>query len=318
MRQMCLNMVYDLAKADERIFFIGSDLGEGTLKQFQEEMPERFFMEGINEANIIGMAAGLALEGKIPYVNTIATFITRRCFEQIVLDVCLHNVNVRLIGNGGGLVYAPLGPTHLAIEDLAIMRAVPNMTIVAPADAEEMRRFMPQSVDHPGPIYIRLAKGYDPIVTTGDMPFQIGKAIPMGDGSDALLITTGITLGRALDAAALLREQGIGAAVLHVPTIKPLDIEAILDYAASVPIVITVEEHTIIGGLGSGVAEAIAEANFDPAKRFKRIGLPDVFPDEYGSQESLLARYSITSSRIVHETISLLESRPVAQTAGHS
>ena len=215
-------------------------------------------------------------------------------------------------------MYAPLGPTHLAIEDLAIMRAIPNMTIVAPADADEMRRFMPLTLEHQGPIYIRLAKGYDPIVTTGDMPFQIGKAIPMGDGSDALLITTGITLGRALDAAALLREQGIGAAVLHVPTIKPLDIEAILDYAASVPIVITVEEHTIIGGLGSGVAEAIAEANFDPAKRFKRIGLPDVFPDEYGSQESLLARYSITSSRIVHETISLLESRPVAQTAGHS
>ena len=318
MRQACLNMVYEMAKTDRRVFFIGSDLGEGTLKQFQEEMPERFFMEGINEANIIGMAAGLALEGKIPYVNTIATFITRRCFEQIVLDVCLHNVNVRLIGNGGGLVYAPLGPTHLAIEDLAIMRAIPNMTIVAPADADEMRRFMPLTLEHQGPIYIRLAKGYDPIVTTGDMPFQIGKAIPMGDGSDALLITTGITLGRALDAAALLREQGIGAAVLHVPTIKPLDIEAILDYAASVPIVITVEEHTIIGGLGSGVAEAIAEANFDPAKRFKRIGLPDVFPDEYGSQESLLARYSITSSRIVHETISLLESRPVAQTAGHS
>ncbi len=157
MRQTCLNMVYELAKEDPRIFFIGSDLGLGTLGQFKNEMPERFFMEGVCEANIIGMAAGLALEGKIPYVNTIATFLTRRCFEQIVLDLCLHNVNVRLIGNGGGLVYAPLGPTHHAIEDLAILRVIPNMTVVAPADADEMRRLMPLSVNRRGPIYIRLA-----------------------------------------------------------------------------------------------------------------------------------------------------------------
>ena len=131
MRQMCLDMVYELAKEDPRIFFIGSDLGANTLDKFKEEMPSRFLMEGISEANVVGMATGMALEGKIPYVNTIATFITRRCYEQVVLDASLHNVNVRLIGNGGGLVYAPLGPTHLAIEDLAIMRAIPNMTIVA-------------------------------------------------------------------------------------------------------------------------------------------------------------------------------------------
>ena len=135
MRQTCLNMVYELAKADERVFFIGSDLGVGTLNQFKKEIPDRFFMEGVSEANLIGMATGLALEGKIVYVNTLATFLTRRCFEQIVLDACLHHANVRLIGNGGGMVYAPLGPTHLAIEDMAILRAVPNMTIVAPADA---------------------------------------------------------------------------------------------------------------------------------------------------------------------------------------
>ena len=143
MRQTCLNMIYELAKDDERILFIGSDLGVGTLDQFREEMPNRFFMEGVSEANLIGVAAGLALEGKIPYVNTISTFITRRCFEQVVLDLCLHNTKVRLIGNGGGLVYAPLGPTHEAIEDIAILRAIPNMTILAPADADEMRRLMP-------------------------------------------------------------------------------------------------------------------------------------------------------------------------------
>lgn len=314
MRQTCLSMVYQLAKEDSRIFFIGSDLGVGTLEQFKQEMPDRFFMEGISEANIIGMAAGLALEGKIPYVNTIATFITRRCFEQIVLDLCLHNVNVRLIGNGGGLVYAPLGPTHEAIEDLAILRAVPNMTIVAPADADEMRRLMPLTVDYQGPIYIRLAKGYDPIVTTGDVPFQIGKAIPMRQGGDALLVTTGITLKVALVAAESLAQDGIQAAVLHVPTIKPLDVKAILESVAGAPVVVTVEEHTVIGGLGSAVAELIAEASFNPAKRFKRIGIPDVFPDQYGSQESLMARYSITAYSLASEILQLVERQPAVLT----
>ena len=306
MRQMCLNMVYELAKADERVFFIGSDLGVGVLDQFKNEMPDRFFMEGISEANVVGMAAGLALEGKIPYVNTIATFITRRCFEQLVNDLCLHNVNVRLIGNGGGLVYAPLGPTHLAIEDLAIMRAIPNMTVVAPADADEMRRFMPQTVDYPGPIYIRLAKGYDPIVSTDAAPFQIGKAITMREGSDALIVTTGITLRHALQAADSLTEHGMRVGVLHVHTIKPLDTDAILGHATEVPAIVTVEEHTVVGGLGSAVAEVIAEAGFDPGKRFKRIGIPDVFPDQYGSQDSLMERYDITEARITDTILKLL------------
>ncbi len=154
MRRTSLDVVYELAKQDERVVFIGSDLGVGTLDAFREEMPDRFFMEGVSEANIIGMAAGLAMDGFIPYVNTIATFLTRRCFEQVAMDLCLHNLPVRLIANGGGLVYAPLGPTHLAIEDIAIMRALPGMTVVAPADKEEMARFVPQTLDLPGPVYI--------------------------------------------------------------------------------------------------------------------------------------------------------------------
>ena len=255
MRQTCLEMVHQLAKADERIFFIGSDLGVGTLDGFKSEMPGRFFMEGISEANIIGLAAGFAMEGKIPYVNTIATFLTRRCFEQIVVDLCLHNVNVRLIGNGGGLVYAPLGPTHEAIEDIAILRAIPNMTIVSPADADEMRRLMPLTVDHPGPVYIRVARGFDPIVTNDEGGFEIGKAISMAQGTDALIVTTGITLKIALEAADALAETGVSAAVLHCHTVKPLDTEAILDYAGPVKAIVTIEEHTVIGGLGSAVAE---------------------------------------------------------------
>lgn len=307
MRKTCLNLIYEMAKVDERIFFIGSDLGFETLKEFREEIPERFIMEGVNESHAVGMAAGLAMEGKIVYVNTIATFLTRRCFEHVVLDLCMHNVNVRLIGNGGGLVYAPLGSTHLAIEDIAIMRALPNMTIVAPADADEMRRLMPLTVDYSGPIYIRLAKGYDPIVTTDDTQFKIGKGIPMRFGEDALVITTGISLRLALKAAAKLSQAGIETTVLHLPTIKPLDVESILDLAEPAKVVVSVEEHTVIGGLGSAVAEVLAEADFAAPKRFKRIGLPDVFPDNYGSQDSLMARYNITSEEIFSTIRTLLE-----------
>lgn len=299
MRQVSLDMVYELAKKDKRVFFIGSDLGIGTLERFKEEMPERFLMEGISEANIIGIAAGLAMEGKIPYINTIATFLSRRCFEQVVVDLCLHNVNVRLLGSGGGLVYAPLGPTHEAIEDLAIMRTIPNMTVVAPADADEMRRLMWQTLDYQGPMYIRIAKGNDPIVSRDDIPFEIGKALALREGRDALIITTGITLKNGLDAADQLRQEGLQVAVLHVPTIKPLDEEAILECIAGVPVVVTVEEHTIIGGLGGAVAEIMSEANFNTPKRFKRIGIPNVFPDKYGSQASLMQAFSITTENVI-------------------
>jgi transketolase len=310
MRKTCLDMVYELAKKDARIFFIGSDLGVGTLDEFRKEMPDRFFMEGVSEQNLIGMAAGLALEGKIVYVNTIATFLTRRCFEQVVLDLCLHNVNVRMIANGGGVVYAPLGPTHLAIDDLAILRAIPNMTIVAPCDADEMRRLMPLTVEHKGPMYIRLGKGGDPIVSTGAVPFQIGRAIPMAVGGDALLVTTGITLKTALDAAAALAHDGIAVTVLHMPTVKPLDVDAFMAHARRVDTIVVVEEHSIVGGLGGALAEIVAEAGFDPAKRFKRIGIPDIFPHGYGSQASMMARCQITAERtaaVVHE---LLAPRP--------
>lgn len=299
MRKTCLDVVYQLAKKDERIFFIGSDLSVGTLQSFKEEIPDRFFMEGVSEANLIGMACGLAMEAKIVYVNTIATFLTRRCFEQIVIDAALHKANIRLIANGGGVVYAPLGPTHLAIDDIAILRAIPAMTILAPADAEEMRRLVPCTVDYPGPIYIRLAKGGDPIVTDSSMPFEIGKAYSMRKGSDALLITTGITLRVAQEAAKMLQAQGIEVSILHTPTVKPLDQETILAQAREVPVVVTIEEHNVIGGLGSAVAEIMAEANFSPAKKFKRIGIPDVFAKEYGSQESLMALYEITPQNIV-------------------
>lgn len=306
MRKTCLEMVYQLAKSDERIVFVGSDLGYGTLDHFREEMPERFLMEGVSEANIIGVAAGLALEGKIVYVNTIATFLTRRCFEQVALDLCLHLANVRLIGNGGGVVYAPLGPTHLATDDIGILRCLPNITLLAPADAHEMRRMMPLTVDHKGPIYIRLGKGGDPIVSRNDLPVQIGKAMVMAEGEDALFITTGITLGIALQAAEKLKADGVGVSILHLLTIKPLDVDTLLAYIDKVPVILTIEEHSIIGGLGSAIAELIAENDFQSTKRFRRIGLPDAFPHKYGSQASMMEYYRITPDAITQLTKKLL------------
>jgi len=305
MRKKCLEMVHELARKDDRVVFIGSDLGYKTSDDFREELPNQFFMEGINEQNVVGMAAGMALEGRIPYVNTIATFIVRRALEQVAMDLCLHDLPVRLIGNGGGLVYAPLGSTHLAVEDIALMRALPNMTIVCPADAEEMERFMAVSVDWPHPIYIRLAKGYDPIVTNSDIPFEIGKGQIYSEGGDVLLVTTGIGLRVCLEAAELLQAQGIASTILHLPTVKPLDTETLLGAISKVQTVVSVEEHTILGGLGSAVAETMLEAGLH--RPFRRVGIPDVFPDHYGTQNLIMERYGIWPGPIANTVVELLE-----------
>lgn len=306
MRKKCLDMVHELARRDERVFFVGSDLGFGTLREMQEEFPDRFIMEGICEQHTVGLAAGLALEGKIPFVNTIATFIVRRALEQVAMDACLHDLPVRFIGNGGGLVYAPLGSTHLAVEDIALMRALPNMAIVCPADAEEMERFMETTLDWPHPIYIRLAKGYDPVVTNPDHEFAIGKSYRYGKKKDALLVTTGVGLRVCKDAVDLLEKNGIGASILYMPTVKPLDAEGLCDAVAGRKAVVTVEEHTILGGLGSAVAETLMEAGLGGVP-FKRIGLPDVFPDHYGTQHQIMARYGIWPNGIVSTVKTLLE-----------
>jgi transketolase len=316
MRRAALEEVHELARCDERVVFVGSDLGVGTLAAMKEEFPDRFFMEGVSEAYLIGMAAGLALEGHIVYVNTIATFLTRRCFEQIAIDLCLHDVNVRLIGNGGGLVYAPLGPTHLATDDVAILRSLPHMTIVAPADADEMRRLMPQTLDHDGPIYIRLAKGGDPIVTRDDVPFRIGRALPMRDGGDAAIVTTGVMLGPALEAAETLAEDGIATGVLHVPTIKPLDVDAVVDAARGRSAVVVVEEHTIVGGLGSAVAEVLLEAGLQPMPAFRRLGIPDVFAQEYESQARLIEGFGMAAGDVAATVRELVGARRGTKVAG--
>jgi transketolase len=290
--------VEELARVDERVVFVGSDLGPGLLEEFRVEMPDRYFMEGVAEQHVVGMAAGLALEGFIPYVNTIATFLTRRCFEQVALDVCLHNLPVRLIANGGGLVYAPLGPTHLATDDIALMRSLPNMTILAPCDAEEMRRLMIQTVDYSQPIYIRLAKGGDPVVSREDLPCQIGRSIRFREGGDVLVVTTGITLQIALEVADVLAEGGIALSILHCHTVKPLDLDTLLEMVSPVKGVVIIEEHLASGGLGSAVLEALVEEQGLKMPEVRRMGLPDVHPHEYGSQATQLKTFGLTADRL--------------------
>ena len=298
MRKVSLDSVHQLARVDQRVIFIGSDLGPGVLNAMKSEMPERFFMEGISEQHVVGMAAGLAMEGFIPYINTIATFLTRRCYEQVALDLCLQDLPVRLIASGGGAVYAPLGPTHLAVEDLAIMRALPNMAVVAPCDAEEMRRLMAASIDWPHPMYIRLAKGGDAVVSHPDAGFQIGKAILMRDPAAGLFITTGVMTQLALKAIDKLSAEGILCGVLHMHTIKPLDHAALSSWLPKVDAVVTVEEHTRIGGLGSAVLEFCSDEMPEQAVKVSRIGIPDHFADQYGTQDTLLAHWGLTVDAI--------------------
>lgn len=307
MRKRWLETLHRMALKNPEIVFVGSDLtADAGMTKFRNEVPDRFFMEGISEAHLVSMAAGMAASGKTVYFNTIATFITRRCYEQIVIDLGLTKAKVRLLGNGGGLVYAPLGPTHLAIEDISIMRSIPNMTVIAPADADEMQRAVEASEDYPGPIYFRVAKGGDPIVSKSNPPFEIGKAILHLPPGKVLLISTGILLQTALSSAEELMSKGISAGVLHVPTIKPLDEQAILSAIRESQCVLTLEEHVLSGGLGSAVTELIAENQMNRPLRFKRLGLPDLFPDQYGSQNSLLAKYGLTKEDIVEAAKQLL------------
>jgi len=298
MRNTCLNEVYRLAQDNKNIIFVGSDLGAGTLSNMSNDLPDQFIMEGISEQHIIGMSAGLAMEGFTPYVNSIAPFLTRRCYEQILVDLCLHDLPVRLIANGGGVVYAPLGPTHLAIEDIAILRAIPNMTIIAPCDADEMLRLMPKTVDYPHPMYIRLAKGGDEIISKDIDGFEIGKAIILREPGDGLFVTTGVMTQKAMEAANQLSDEGMECGVLHMHTIKPLDEEALSNLIPKVQAVVVVEEHIRTGGLGSAVLEFCSDSLPADTSKIRRIGIPDKFSDKYGSQEELLEYWGISVKSI--------------------
>ena len=298
MRKTALNKVFELAQNNKNVLFVGSDLGAGVLNDMKKSIPERFLMEGVCEQNIIGMSSGLAMEGFLPYVNTIGTFLTRRCYEQIVLDVCLHNLPVRFIGNGGGLVYAPLGLTHLSTDDFAILRVIPNMSIIAPCDAYEMGHLMDQSLNWQGPLYIRLARGGDQLITDKFKKLEIGKALIIKEPEDGLFITTGVMTQIANAAIELLTKDGYKVGLLHCSTVKPLDTKTVIDCVKNSKVTISVEEHSILGGFGSLILETVNEKLPNNKGKLIRIGLPDNFSKNYGDQESHLNHYGITKEKL--------------------
>ncbi|SDG38744.1 transketolase family protein [Roseospirillum parvum] len=311
MRRTALDMVHELARRDSRVVYVGSDPAPGTLAAMQAEMPGRVMIEGIAEQHVVGMAAGLAMEGLVPYVNTIATFLTRRCYEQNVLDLGLHRTPVRLIANGGGLVYAPLGPTHTAIEDIAIMRAIPGMAVLCPSDAEEMRRLMPLTLDWPGPIYIRLGKGGDPVVSQPDDAPAIGRALVRRPPGVATIISTGIMTAHALAAAERLGQQGIDCGVIHLPGVAPMDDAAIEAASRHSRLLVTLDEHIASGGLGSAVLESLNRTRpLSPCPVLRRA-LPDDFVHLHGSQNELLSHFGLDAPALA-EAIA----RALAELAG--
>jgi transketolase len=304
MRKRWLQVLHRIAPSDPRIVFIGSDLSaDPAMKKFQADLGGRFFMEGVSEAHMVGMASGLAMNGHIVYANTIATFITRRCYEQNVIDLGMANVRVRLLAGGGGLVYAPLGPTHLALDDLAIMRAIPNFSVVVPADADEIERAVLATVDHPGPIYFRVAKGGEPQVSRADLGFALGRGVVYREPGKAAILTTGPMLATALAASEALDAAGLPTGVVHFPTVKPLDRDLVIGLASRVPHLFCLEEHSLIGGLGSAVAEVLAELDTPARPGFRRLAIPDEFPMDYGSQDSLLAGYGLDRDGVVRSVL---------------
>lgn len=295
MRQKILQVLEKIAEKNKKIVFIGSDLGPKTLINFKKKFPDRFYMEGAAEQHIISMARGLAKEGFIPYINTISTFLTRRCYEQILLDMSFQKSKIRLIANGGGLVYAPLGNTHLATDDIGLMRLVPNMTILVPADEIEMEKMVKKTVNHPNPIFFRVAKGNDPILTDKIYKnFRIGDFYKHGDGN-VLIFTTGVTLGVGLEVNKLLKSNGHKSCVIHSPCLKPINTKQLRSITKKAKYIFTIEEHNITGGMGSIISQFISENLPKNLRKFKIIGLPDSYLKGYGRQHEMMKRYNLDS-----------------------
>jgi transketolase len=307
MRPAFIRTLLSLAEQDQRINLIVGDLGFGLLEPFAEKFPNRFLNIGVAEQNLAGVAAGMALSGKVVFTYSIANFPTLRAVEQIRNDICHHDANVKIVGVGTGLGYGALGVTHHATEDIAIMRALPRMTVVAPGDPVETELATRALAEYDGPAYFRLAKAGEPRVYETEPEFKLGKAIMVRDGSDVTLIATGSMLHTAVQAADRLAGSGIHARVLSMHTVKPLDSESVEAAARVTGAIVTLEEHSIIGGLGSAVAEVLAES--DVHVRFKRVAIPSVFTSPVGSHDFLKKVHGLDLESVLNTTVSLLASR---------
>lgn len=292
-----------LGEKHDDLVVLDADCAKSNMTNlYKNRFPERFFNIGISECDLVGTAAGMAVAGKVPFANAYANFLTGRAFDQMRISVCYSNNNVKIVGHNAGTSAAQEGATHLPLEDISLMRSLPRMTVIVPADAVEMEKAVEAAYYHEGPIYLRVGKLPVPIVTKKEEPFKIGKAIKYREGSDITIISTGIMLDESLKAASQLEKQGVSAELLHIHTIKPIDKEAIIASAAKTKHVITVEEHSIIGGLGSAVAEVLSESQ--PAI-LRRIGTNDRFGVS-GKMDELLDLFELRAHRIISTANELL------------
>ncbi|MBP89479.1 MAG: transketolase [Planctomycetaceae bacterium] len=307
MRNAFAKQLTALGEQDERIVLLSGDIGNRMFDDFKQRCPGRFFNCGIAEGNMMSMAAGLAMSGMRPVVYTITPFVTTRCLEQIRVDVCYHRVPVVIMGVGGGLAYASLGATHHSCEDIGFLRLLPNMAVVCPGDAVETRAALKAAIACEHGVYVRLGKKGEPEVHSGDIDFELGKAIVLAKGKQVTLVSTGNMLPVAVEAADLLQADGIEAGVASMHTVKPLDTGFLNQAFASCEVVVTVEEHSAIGGLGGAVAEWLSEQEVAGAKLL-RIGTADHFLHEAGNQQHARECYQIDAASIVERILSL-ESR---------
>ncbi len=288
-----------LGEMDETIVGLSADLANSTkIGKFGKKFPERFFNVGIAEQNLFGVAAGLAKSGLTPFVSTMAVFTSMRAAEQVRTDICYQNLNVKIIATHAGASFGQAGTTHHCTEDLAIMRSFANMTVIVPADGIEMALCVRACVDRPGPVYIRIGRGFEPTYYKDeDYGFEIGKAVTIKDGTDITLICCGITVLQAAEAAKILAENdGLSVRVLNMHTIKPLDTEAVMKAVLETRRIITFEEHNILGGLGSAVADVIAKSGKGCA--FETVGIPDCFC-VVGYPEDLYTHYGLDTDGIM-------------------
>lgn len=296
---------YELAKHDERIVAVTADVPDSVrFSKFRESWPERFYNFGIAEQNMMGAAAGLAREGKIPFVSVYAIFAALRALEQLRTDIAYPNLPVRICPTHSGISLGQAGPSHHSIEDISVMRAISNMVVIAPADGLSTAMAMHAIKDHAGPVYMRLSRAVEPTVYPSMGTYQIGKANLVRDGKDITLMAYGASVGNALMAAATLSKEGIEAQVVDMAFIKPIDRQAIVESAKKTGHILTIEEQNIIGGLGSAVAEVLAEENMDA--KFRRLGIPDQYTLA-GPYEDLQHYYRVDPEGILEEARSLIK-----------
>ena len=297
----------EAGKNNRDVVVLEADLGRSTMSiMFKEAFPDRYFEMGIAEANMTSTAAGLALAGKIPFTGTFAVFAAGRAYDQIRCSVAIPNANVKIIGSSCGLSDFGDGKTHQSVEDANIIRAIPNMTVLNPVDAEEVKKMIPAVIKYRGPVYIRINRGDLPIFTSPKGEFKIGKIYPVTEGKDAVIFATGVMVSKSVEAAAMLKPKGISVQVLNVSTLKPLHKKEVLKYAAGKKAVIIAEEAVRTGGLGEAIAALIAG---EVKAKFGIVAINDEFGTSAHSYEELLVKYGLSSDHICRAVINALKSK---------